>query len=310
MPAPLSGVGQNDHPMSTNVPLVTVAVPTYQRCELLGRTIDSVLDQDYPAIEVLIGDNASTDGTAELCATYTDRCANVRYFRQATNVGPTPNFESLRTRGTGDYFLFLGDDDWLDPGYVSACVAALEAHPGSALAAGRTWYHRGETSDIEPESLTVDAGDGPTRVLDFYRSVGAAGLFYGVVPAAVNRRAPVLRNVMGGDILHLAALAYLGPVRTLDDVSVHRTVDGMTVNLATVAATLGLGRVQAMVPQLALAYWVFRDIAVDSPLYADLGRVGRLRLGLRAGWIVFWRFVPGAVLKLGRLVASRLRRGR
>ena len=66
----------------------------------------------------------------------------------------------------------------------------------------------------------------------------------------------------------------------------------MTVNLATVAATLGLGWFQAQAPQLAIAYWVFRDVAWDSPLYADLGRVGRLWLGVRAGWIIFWRFVP------------------
>jgi glycosyltransferase involved in cell wall biosynthesis len=296
--------------LEPTLPRVTVAVPTYQREQLLARTLDSVLGQDYPAIELLIGDNASTDRTAEISAEYVARFPNVRYLRQATNVGPTPNFESLRSQGAGDYFLFLGDDDWIDPGYISACVAGHEAHPGSALVSGRTWYHRGDHARQEPESLTIDAPDGPARVLSFYRQVGAAGLFYGVVPAAVNERAPQLRNVMGGDLLHLACLAYLGPLRTLDDIAVHRTADGMTTNLANVAATLGLGWFQATAPQIAVAWWVFRDIAWDSPLFAELGRLGRLRLGAHAGWIMFWRFVPKAVLKFGRLAAARLGRRR
>jgi glycosyltransferase involved in cell wall biosynthesis len=287
-------------------PLVIVGIPTYQRCELLGRAIDSVLDQDYPSIELHISDDASTDGTADLCSDYVARHPNVRYFRRPSNGGPTSNFESLRSSGLGDYFLFLGDDDWIDPKYVSACVAALESNPGAALAAGRSWYHRGENATIEPESINVEGNDGPARVLEFYRTVGAAGLFYGVVPAAVNNRAPEIRNVMGNDLLHLAGLAFLGPLRTLESVSVHRQADGTSVSLANVAATLGLGWFQAQAPQLAFAYWVMQDIAWKSPLYAELGRVRRLRLGLHAGWIAFWRFVPKAAVKFGRLTLTRL----
>ena len=65
---------------------------------------------------------------------------NIRYVRQATNVGPTLNFESLRAEATGDYFMFLGDDDWLDPGYVGRCVQFHRTHPGYSLVAGMTRY--------------------------------------------------------------------------------------------------------------------------------------------------------------------------
>ncbi|CAN5773998.1 hypothetical protein BH10ACT1_BH10ACT1_30910 [soil metagenome] len=310
MSAPVETIGETGRPVECTAPLVTVAVPTFEREGLLPRTLASVLAQDHTAIELLIGDNASTDGTQELCAGYVARSPNVRYVRQATNVGPTPNFESLRSQGSGEYFLFLGDDDWLDPDYVSTCLAALEEHPGSALVSGRTWYHRGEDVEVEPESLTIDQADGPSRVRAFYRQVGAAGLFYGLVPAAVNDRAPELRNVMGGDLLHIACLAYLGPLRTLDTTALHRTADGMTTNLANVASTLGLGWFQATAPQLAVAWWVFEDIAWRSPLYAELGRLGRLRLGSQAGWTMFRRFVPQAVVKFGRQQLAARRRAR
>jgi glycosyltransferase involved in cell wall biosynthesis len=286
--------------------LVTVVVPTFERSAELARALDSLLAQDHPDLEIIVGDNASADDTEAVCQAYAARHPSISYQRQATNVGPTPNFESLRTAGTGGYFMFLGDDDWLDPGYIAACLAVLEADPDASLVAGRTYYHCGDQVDLEPFPISIVHLDKRVRLLSYYRSVRANGVFYGVVPAQANASAPVLRNVQGGDLLHVAALAYIGNVHTIEDVAVHRTVGGMTVNLATVAATLGLGWFQAQAPQLAIAYWVFRDVAWDSPLYADLGRLGRLWLGLRAGWIIFWRFVPKAVVKFVRLASNAL----
>jgi len=288
--------------------MVSVALPTYQRASQLRRAIESVLAQDYERIELIISDNASTDGTRELCEEYVARNPSIRYVRQPENVGPTCNFEQLRPLARGEYFLFLGDDDWIDPGYVSACVTSIEAHPGSALVAGRALYHRPGGVNAEPHPVNIEDEDPRRRVLRFCREVRSNGVFYGVMPVAMDRRAPALRNVQGGDMVHVMALAYLGRVRTLEDAALHRTVDGMTVSLANVAATLGLGWFQANAPQIAIAYWIFRDIAIDSPLYADLGRLGRLWLGLRAGSIVFARFVPPASVKFIRLKVSALSR--
>ena len=295
--------------------LVTVAVPTFERSVELTRAVDSLLAQDYEPIEIIIGDNASADDTESVSRSYEAEFASVRYLRQVRNLGPTPNFESLRCVGSGEYFMYLGDDDWVDSGYVGRCVAELERNPRSSLVAGVTRYHRAAVStDTEPRPINVVEPDGPSRLLSYYRQVEGNGVFYGVVPAWANEAAPPLRNVAGGDWLHVAALAYLGNVTTVEDVEVHRTVDGMTVNLATVAATLGLGWFQAHAPQVAIAYWVFRDVAWDSDVYRSEGRIGRLWLWFRAGSIVFLRFVPRAVLKFVRLalanVAARVRRQR
>jgi glycosyltransferase involved in cell wall biosynthesis len=287
--------------------LVTIAIPTYQRAAQLRRAIESVLAQEYEPVELVIADNASTDGTRELCEDYTARHPSVRYVRHATNVGPTANFQHLRTLARGDYFLFLGDDDWIDPGYVAACVAAIEDNPGTSLAAGRVVYHGPDGLAPDPYPVDIDDADPRRRVLRYCRGVRANGVFYGVVPTLVDLRVPVMRNVLGGDWLHVMALAYLGPVRTLDGVVVHRTVGGTTLNLANVSATLGLGWLPRNAPQVAIVYSVFRDIAVESPLYAGLGRRGRLWLGARAGAILFVRFVPGAVVKFVRMRATGAR---
>jgi glycosyltransferase involved in cell wall biosynthesis len=289
-------------------PVVTIALPTYQRDEQLGRAIESVLAQDYGSIDLIISDNASTDGTRALCERYAQDHSSIRYIRQPANVGPTPNFESVRHLSTGEYFAFLGDDDWLEPDYVSACVEALEADHSYSLVAGRTLFHRPDGVEPEPRPMNIDDGDGEARVLRFCREVNANGVFYGVVPGAIDRRAPALRNVQGGDMVHVMALAYLGKIRTLETTKSHRTVGGMTVSLANVAATLGLGWFQATAPQVAIAYWVFRDLAFDSPLYAELGGARRVWLGMRGGGIIFGRWVPPAAVKFARLQLRRAAR--
>jgi glycosyltransferase involved in cell wall biosynthesis len=286
--------------------MVTVAVPTYERPGQLRRAIESVLSQDYEPIELIISDNGSTDGTQKLCQDYVDRIPSVRYVRHSVNVGPTLNFEGLRLLARGAYFLFLGDDDWIDSGYVSACVTSIEANPGTSLQAGRAIYHGSDGAHTDHHPVNISDADARRRVLAYCRQVRANGIFYGVTPVAVERCVPALRNVMGCDIVHVMALAYLGPVRTLDEVALHRTIAGTSVNLANVAAVLGVGWFQANAPQVAIAYWVFRDIAFDSPLYSELGRWGRLCLGARAGAIVFLRFVPRATLKFARLQGSAL----
>jgi glycosyltransferase involved in cell wall biosynthesis len=281
--------------------MVTVAVPTYERSAQLRRAIESVLAQDYEPIELIISDNASIDGTRELCEDYAARHASIRYVRQPVNVGPIANFEGLRSLARGAYLLFLGDDDWIDSRYVSACVASIDANPGSSLLAGRAMYHRPNGVDADPHPVNISDTDPRRRVLRFCREVRANGVFYGVTPVVLDQRVPALRNVMGSDMVHVMALAYLGPVRTLDEVSLHRTVDGTSVNLANVATVLGLGWFEANAPQVAIAYWIFRDIAIDSALYTELGSWGRLWLGAQAGAIVFLRFVPRAALKFARL---------
>jgi glycosyltransferase involved in cell wall biosynthesis len=289
-------------------PLVTVAIPTHQRAMTLRRAVESVVAQDYEPIELIISDNASTDGTRLVCEEYAARHPWIRYVRLDANIGAIANFESLRRRSNGEFFLFLADDDWIDPGLVTACVDALQADPASALVAGRALYHGlGEVkADLHPTNLLAE--DSRARVLDYCRTVRGNSVFYGIAPVAVHRNVAPLRNVMGADFLQVLSLAFLGRVRTLEEAGLHRSVDGMAVSLANVAAGLGLSRWQAFAPQVAIVYWVFRDIAFDSPVYAGLGRFARLRLATRAASILFVRFVPGAIVKFARLQGAAVTR--
>ncbi len=95
---------------------VTIAIPTWNRCEYLKQSLSSALDQTYPYIEVIVSDNASTDGTAELLRNIQD--PRVKVLTQTTNLGSVGNLNAVLEFATGDLFLPLSDDDILDPSAI------------------------------------------------------------------------------------------------------------------------------------------------------------------------------------------------
>lgn len=101
-------------------------IPTYNRCELVQRAIDSVLAQTHPVDEILIVDDGSTDGTGEaLRARYGER---IRYHRQA-NAGVSAARNAGMSLATGRYFALLDSDDLWLPAKTARQTAWLDAHP-------------------------------------------------------------------------------------------------------------------------------------------------------------------------------------
>lgn len=104
--------------------LVSVIIPTYNRSALVTRAVDSALAQTYRAIEIIVIDDGSIDGTAEMLANYASR---IRMIRQ-TNKGRS----SARNRGLhaarGQYIAFLDSDDFWARDKISRQVAALTRH--------------------------------------------------------------------------------------------------------------------------------------------------------------------------------------
>ena len=281
--------------------LVTVGIPTYNREQGLVRAVKSVLAQTHRPIEVVICDNASTDGTAGVCADLVARHPSVRYVRQDSNVGATGNFNRVFAEARGPYFMWLGDDDWVDEGYVAACLAVLEAEPDVVLAAGLAVYHRDEEVVRHGVVMNLDHPRPVDRVAAYFALVEENGVFYGLARSDALRRALPLVNEMGGDWFVVARLAYLGRIHTLPDVAVHRAVGGATRNLRNVAEAAGLSRFQAAAPQLALAAFAARDIGHRADVYADLPAGRRAALAARCSATITRRFLPEALRKWVRL---------
>jgi len=115
--------------MSTQRPKVSIGLPVYNGEKYLAQALDSVLAQTFQDFEVILSDNASTDGTAEICQRYAAKDARIRYNRNATNIGGGNNENLTVELSTGDYFCWLGHDDYYAPEFLEQCVAALDRDP-------------------------------------------------------------------------------------------------------------------------------------------------------------------------------------
>lgn len=131
--------------MSTqHKPLITTILPTFRRPKLLRRAILSVLEQDFPAFQLCVYDNASGDETAEIVAELGRNDSRLRYHCHARNIGGMANFQHGLSRVDTPYFSFLSDDDYLLPGFYRASAASLAESPEAIFWAGLTLRLTGE----------------------------------------------------------------------------------------------------------------------------------------------------------------------
>lgn len=114
-------------------PLVTVGMPVYNGEAYLADAIESVLAQTMGDLELVVCDNASTDGTEAIGRDFARRDARVRYCRNATNLGAAPNYNRAFALGRGRYFKWLAHDDRILPAYLARTVAVMEERPQVVL---------------------------------------------------------------------------------------------------------------------------------------------------------------------------------
>jgi len=106
-----------------NTPLVTIAIPTYNRADsYLEDALGNAIGQTYQNIEILVSDNHSTDRTPEIIESFSD--PRMRYYRQEKNLGQRPNMNFLVEKARGDYFLMYHDDDQIERDFIETCIKA------------------------------------------------------------------------------------------------------------------------------------------------------------------------------------------
>ncbi|OPY36130.1 MAG: Glycosyltransferase AglE [Methanoregula sp. PtaU1.Bin051] len=115
-------------------PLVSICIPTYNRAGMLGDAIASALGQTYSRIEVIVVDNASTDNTAEIVASFTD--PRLSYIKNEKNLGLFGNFNRCIEVASGSLIHILHSDDTIEPQFTERSVAFLRRNPAVMLTFG------------------------------------------------------------------------------------------------------------------------------------------------------------------------------
>lgn len=198
--------------MNRKAPKVTIGLPVFNGENYLREAIDSVLSQSFADFELIVRDNASSDGTAAICMEAARRDSRVRYIRNDSNIGAGPNFNGLVDFATGEYFKWLAHDDLMAPGFLAACVESLEADRSAVLACPRVRFvdPNGTLLDEYVSPYRTDAPDRVVRFSDMLRGGHRCFEVFGVIRLADLKRTRLLGNYNNGDGVLLSHLALLG----------------------------------------------------------------------------------------------------
>lgn len=108
------------------VPKLSICIATYNREKYISESIESILRQLEPRVELVVVDGASPDNTAEIMSRYVSSGPDVRYFRQSKNSGVDQDYDKAVSYATGEYCWLMTDDDLLKPGAINRVLSELD----------------------------------------------------------------------------------------------------------------------------------------------------------------------------------------
>ncbi|WP_304546533.1 glycosyltransferase family 2 protein [Sulfurimonas microaerophilic] len=115
-----------------NKPLLTIAIPTYNRSVQLQNTLNSIINQsnfDISKIEILISDNASQDNTIDVVQSYQEKFPFIHYYKNDVNLGIDYNIYKCVDLSRTDYVYLLSDDDILLGNSIKKMLELIENNP-------------------------------------------------------------------------------------------------------------------------------------------------------------------------------------
>ena len=222
-------------------PRLSVGLPVYNSESYLAQSIESLLGQTYEDFELIISDNASTDGTADICKRYAEQDSRIRYVRQPRNIGLAPNHNFVFAESRGELFKWAASDDLYGRELLQRCVEALDEHPDVVLA--HAWEaaidEAGNVTQALEYPLATDSPSAPQRFRSFL--FGSSGLFdppdgdggglvrldnrgilracdeYGVIRSEVMRQISALGSYHHSDRIVVCELVLRGPFHITPD---------------------------------------------------------------------------------------------
>jgi glycosyltransferase involved in cell wall biosynthesis len=215
-------------------PPLSVGMPVFQGEAFLAEALDSVLAQDFGDFEVLISDNASTDGTEDISAEYVRRDTRVRYIRNERNVGAARNYNQVVHLTTGRCFKWAAHDDRLAPQFFSRGMDVLESDASVTLV-----YSITADIDRDGNELTryragnyASSSDPVMRAADIIQRPSPCYETFGIVRRDALERTKLIGPYRSSDRTLLLELALQGRFYEVDAVLfLHRQHPGRSVHL-------------------------------------------------------------------------------
>ena len=151
------------------VPRLTIGLPVYNGANYLAESLDALLGQSYENFELIISDNASTDGTSDICHRYEGQDSRIRYFRQQHNIGLAPNHNFTVEQARGELFKWASNDDLYGRDLLKCCVDALDQYPHVVLA--HSWTATIDSTGTITKMVEYPLATASSRAPERFRSV-------------------------------------------------------------------------------------------------------------------------------------------
>jgi glycosyltransferase involved in cell wall biosynthesis len=265
-------------------PTISIGMPVYNAENYIRSALDSLLTQTYTNFELIISDNASTDSTSEICATYMERDSRIRYIRQPTNLGATANFRLVLLQSTAPYFMWAAADDIRSPDFLAANLSFLEQHAEYVASISPVKFSGGDFDPMKMGDAALDDDDPNQRIIKPFSKWHANGRFYSVF-----RRKPV------AEWPHLNDMEFLGSDWTL---ITHLAAQGKLNRVASGCLELGTKGMSNTTDIFALyrkrrLHWVlpFYTVTVDTFRYLKKPRFSQTVVLLMRLFRLNWKAV-------------------
>lgn len=120
-------------------PKLSICIATYNRAKFIGETLDSILVQIEPGVELLVVDGASPDNTPEVMAQYLLLHPEIRYFREPVNSGIDGDYDKAVGYAKGEYCWLMSDDDLLKPSAIQHVLKAIDGKSDLIVVNSEIW---------------------------------------------------------------------------------------------------------------------------------------------------------------------------
>jgi glycosyltransferase involved in cell wall biosynthesis len=142
--------------LSSNTPLLSICIPTYNRASLLAKTLTHLRSAFGDEAEIVVSDNCSTDRTQDVIAAHAPHFRRFRTVRQTENRGSMPNFAAAISLATGEFLYTLSDDDEIYIDGIMAAIHIMQGDPNIVAVYGAYQEWSRETGEITPPIRFVE----------------------------------------------------------------------------------------------------------------------------------------------------------
>lgn len=206
------------------MPRVSIAVPAYNCEKYIAQSLESLLGQSYGDFELVISDNASTDGTEAVCRRFATQDKRVRYVRRTENIGGPGNFRYVFSLCSGEYHKWSTADDYWHPEFLKEVVAVLDQKPDVVLCYPKTRkidLEGATLSDYDDRLHLID--DSPrTRFRQLYERIGLCNAHLGLIRREAMLKTQLIGPHKASDVDFLGEMALLGKFWLLPEIRFFR----------------------------------------------------------------------------------------